>query len=102
MTAPVTVGRRQLANDAWEALLSAHASLMVRARVTAWVPSDPSGSGLKQTTSQRPTLVRVRPMPRCAMSSRPRGGSDAAGAVSVASVSAGPKAGERFSNTATS
>ena len=28
MTAPVKTGRRHLANDAWEALLSAHAVLM--------------------------------------------------------------------------
>ncbi len=35
----------------------------MRARVADSVPNEPECSGLKQTTSQRPTLVRVRPRP---------------------------------------
>ena len=39
---------------------SAHASITVRARVGVSVPKEPECSGLKHTTSQRPTEVRVR------------------------------------------
>ena len=84
------------------AVRSAQASITVRARVTVCVPKDPACSGLKQTTSVRPTEVRVRPVAYSERSSSPRGGSLAAGASSVARASAGPKEGDLFSNTATS
>jgi hypothetical protein len=75
-------GRAEIA-----AVRSAHASMTVRALDRVCVPKEPSCSGLKQTTSQRPKegAVRSRPMP--AMSASP---------------SSGPKEGERFSKTATS
>ena len=68
--------------------------MTVRALDGVRLPKDPSCSGLKQTTSQRPTEVRARPIPIAARSSRPWGAS--------ASVIAGPNDGDLFSNTATS
>ena len=47
------------------------------------VPNEPACSGLKHTTSQRPTDVRVRPRPGASRSSRPRGGSIAGRGVAV-------------------
>ena len=78
------------------AVRSAHASITVRARETLWVPNDPSCSGLKHTTSQRPMEVRVRPMPTAESSAR------ASGPASVTAASSGPNDGDLFSNTATS
>ena len=43
------------------AVRCAQASMTVRARLGLRLPNEPSCSGLKQTTSQRPTEVRVRP-----------------------------------------
>ena len=81
---------------------SAHASITVRARVWARPPNDPSCSGLKHTTSQRPTDVRDAAEAEGREIVDARGGSDAAGAPSCASVSAGPNEGDLFSKTATS
>ena len=73
---------------------SAQTSITVRAREADKSPNEPCVAGEKQTTSQRPTEVRVRPMPSSARSASPCG--------ALSPVSAGPKDGDRFSNTATS
>nr|BFF10015.1 hypothetical protein GCM10025699_13180 [Microbacterium flavescens] len=84
------------------AVRSAQASITVRARVTVCVPNEPECSGLKHTTSQRPTDVRVRPRPGASRSARPPGASMPAGASPRAAARAGPKDGDLFSKTATS
>lgn len=68
--------------------------MTVRAREAVSAPNEPVVAGLKQTTSQRPTDLRLRSMPMVARSARLCGAS--APAVS------GPKDGDLFSNTATS
>ena len=73
------------------AVRSAQASMTVRARVTLCVPNDPERSGLKQTTSHRPTELRVRPSPSAARSSSPRGGFAATGAAPVGRGSGGSR-----------
>ena len=75
----------------------AHASITVRARDAVSVPNEPSCSGLKHTTSQRPTEVDVRSRP-----TRRSVGEGVGAARHPVAASAGPNDGERFSNTATS
>ena len=78
------------------AVRCAHASITVRARDRLSVPKEPSCSGLKQTTSQRPTEGSVRSRPTS------RNAASASSLDASAAASSGPNDGERFSNTATS
>ena len=78
------------------AVRCAHASITVRARETLSVPKEPSCSGLKHTTSQRPTEVDVRSRPTRRSAAR------ASALEASGAASSGPNDGDRFSNTATS
>jgi hypothetical protein len=84
------------------AVRSAHASITVRARVTDCGAERAGVLGREADDSQRPTLVRVRPRPRCEVVESARRSDGGAGGVTRGAARAGPKEGERFSKTATS
>jgi DNA-binding MarR family transcriptional regulator len=72
MTAPVTAGRRQLANDAWEALLSAHAVLMKRfAAEDIWQDVSMREYDVLYTLSKGPEPQRISDLNRHVLLSQP-------------------------------
>jgi DNA-binding MarR family transcriptional regulator len=72
MTAPVTTGRRQLANDAWEALLSAHAVLMKRfAAEDIWQDVSMREYDVLYTLSKGPEPQRISDLNRHVLLSQP-------------------------------
>jgi len=72
MTAPVTTGRRHLANDAWEALLSAHAVLMKRfAAEDIWQDVSMREYDVLYTLSKGPEPQRISDLNRHVLLSQP-------------------------------
>ena len=72
MTAPVTTGRRHLANDAWEALLSAHAVLMKQfAAEDIWRDVSMREYDVLYTLSKGPEPQRISDLNRHVLLSQP-------------------------------
>jgi DNA-binding MarR family transcriptional regulator len=72
MTAPVTTGRRHLANDAWEALLSAHAVLMKQfAAEDIWQDVSMREYDVLYTLSKVPEPQRISDLNRHVLLSQP-------------------------------
>jgi len=72
MTAPVTTGRRHLANDAWEALLSAHAVLMKQfAAEDIWRDVSMREYDVLYTLSKCPEPQRISDLNRHVLLSQP-------------------------------
>lgn len=72
MTAPATAGRRALANDAWEALLSAHAVLMKKfAAEDIWRDVSMREYDVLYTLSKCPAPQRLSDLNRHVLLSQP-------------------------------
>jgi DNA-binding MarR family transcriptional regulator len=72
MTAPATTGRRPLANDAWEALLSAHAVLMKQfAAEDIWRDVSMREYDVLYTLSKCPEPQRISDLNRHVLLSQP-------------------------------
>jgi DNA-binding MarR family transcriptional regulator len=72
MTAPVTTARRHLANDAWEALLSAHAVLMKKfAGEDIWRDVSMREYDVLYTLSKGPEPQRISDLNRHVLLSQP-------------------------------
>ena len=72
MTAPATTGRRPLANDAWEALLSAHAVLMKKfAGEDIWRDVSMREYDVLYTLSKCPEPQRISDLNRHVLLSQP-------------------------------
>jgi DNA-binding MarR family transcriptional regulator len=72
MTAPATVGRRALANEAWEALLSAHAVLMKKfAAEDIWRDVSMREYDVLYTLSKCPAPQRLSDLNRHVLLSQP-------------------------------